>query len=453
MTLNKIKIFLFSFILFCMLIYDQTAIFAINTINVKEGSFEQVPIAINDFALETKNINDQNGNIVKKIRDIIVTDLKNAGVFRVIPKIAFIENKTGIKDKPLFAAWQQINANFLLNGFIKKINNKLEVEYILWDAILEKEIIKGKIKMPELQHRKIAHTISDNIYKVSTGYEGFFNSKLLYIDETGNRLNKVKRIAMMNIDGTEHEYLTDGKATALTPRISPQKDKILYLSFGKKDTPQVYLMNLKNKKKSLLGNFLGMSFAPRFSPDGKKAVMSITQNGVTHIYEIDLYTKKRIKLTFDGEINTSPDYSPDGKYVVFNSNRSGSRQLYILNLKNGDIHQISSGAGSYAEPNWSINNHIVFTKMSAKYGFTIGVIKLDSNANAISERLIAKGYLVETPTWASNGRMIAFTRERRLKSDNATTGLHHIYMMDFTGMSEYMLPTPNDASDPELFLP
>lgn len=457
LALDRIKSIYFSctcIILLMMIITQHNIAFAINTINVQEGSFEQVPIAVNDFSLQINNDkNSEESNIGKQIQDVIITDLKHAGVFRVIPKIAFIENKQGVKDKPLFAAWQQINANFLLNGVIRKVHNKIEVEYILWDVILEKEMTKGKIKMPEVDYRKIAHIIADNIYKLSTGYEGFFNSKVLYIAETGNRVNRVKRVAMMNLDGTEHEYLTNGNATALTPRISPKGDKILYLSFGKMDMPQVYLMTLKDKKKSLLGNFPGMSFAPRFSPDGKKAVMSITQEGITHIHELDLSTKKTRKLTFDGSINTSPDYSPDGKYIAFNSNRSGRRQLHVLNLKSGNIHQISSGAGSYAEPNWSISNRIVFTKMSAQYGFTIGVMKLNNNNETVNERLIARGYLVETPTWASNGRMIAFTRGRRTSQDNATSGLHHIYMMDFTGMNEFMLPTPHDASDPELFLP
>lgn len=272
----------------------------------------------------------------------------------------------------------------------------------------------------------------------------------------------------MDQDGANHEYLTDGKDLVLTPRFSPDGKKILYLSYRDK-LPKVYEMDIASKKSRLIGNFPGMSFAPHFSPDGKFAIMSVAKNGTTHIYEINLLAKTISKLTFGDSINTSPTYSPDGRYIVFNSDRNGARQLFIMNRDGSDIRRISSGSGVMAEPTWSPNNnYVAFTKISRDHGFTIGVMKANVDSSDPSaendERLITKGYLVESPSWAPNSRQIIFTRGSRPPKYNPSKsnkkgkgkedfgpsikGLNKIYAIDFTGYNERIIPTPHDASDP-----
>ena len=414
-----------------------------DTIDITRGNADPIPIAINEFSghnhVDVKNAE----HIVKVIKN----DLQNSGIFRPISHAAFIENKTGITHKPLFAAWQQINANLLVNGEVEKLDSgKLRVKFILWDTILETELVSETLKLSETIWRRAAHKIADKIYQKITGYEGYFDTRIAYVSEKGPYIKRIKRIAIMDQDGENHQYLTDGSSLVLTPRFSPDGKKILYLSY-KNRIPQVFMLDLASGKSSLVGNFPGISFAPHFAPDGKNALISIAQNGRTHIFEIDLNTKKKVQLTHGSSIFTSPSYSPDGRQILFQSDKDGSRQLYIMD-KNGSNMRRITGSGSYAEPIWSSNGYIAFTKTSRDLGgFTIGVMKHDGMSDHASERLIASGYLVESPSWASNGRMIVFAKAAKPQA-NKTNGLSRIYMIDFTGHNERIIPTPQDASDP-----
>ena len=430
--------------LICLAIFFAIPnIFAITTIDITEGNIDPIPIAINEFSGHNHADVKSAENIVKVIKN----DLHNCGVFRPISNAAFIENKIGVSHKPLFAAWQQINANLLVNGEVQRLDSgKLKVKFILWDTILETQLVSETLELSEAIWRRGAHKIADKIYKKLTGYDGYFDTRIVYVSEKGAYTKRIKRIAIMDQDGENHRYLTDGSTLVLTPRFSPDGRKILYLSY-KNRIPQVFMLDLASGKSSLLGNFPGMSFAPHFAPDGRTALISIAQNGRTHIYEIDLATKKKTQLTHGASIFTSPSYSPDGKEILFQSDKDGLRQLYIMDRNGSNIRRISS-SGSYAEPTWSINDYIAFTKVSRDFGFTIGVMKYSPTSTYSNERLIASGYLVESPSWAPNGRVILFTKGSK-PSAHKTSGLSRLHTIDFTGYNERVLPTPYDASDPD----
>jgi TolB protein len=419
-------------------------IYAYSTIDINSGNVDPIPIALNDF------YNNAGGDNIegRKILEVITQDLYSSGVFRPISKAAFIENKIGVKHKPLFAAWKQINANLLLNGEITSTTSgKLYVKFVLWDTILETQVLSESFLLPAKLWRRVAHKISDSIYKQVTGNEGYFNTRIVYVSETGKYLKRIKRLAIMDQDGANHQYLTDGSDLVLTPRFSPDRRKILYLSYKKK-RPQIYLLDLNTGKTKALGHFPGMSFAPRFSPDGDHVLMSITKGDDTHIYEMHLRSKKMRQLTSGPSINTSPSYSPDGRYIAFNSDRTGTRQIFVMDRMGGNVRQLSRGKGAYTEPSWSNGNLIAFTKISSSLGFTIGVMRPDIDNATSNERIITTGYLVESPAWADNGRVLVFTKGQRPKG-NKNKNLNRIHMMDFTGYNERIIPTPHDASDPD----
>ncbi len=425
------------------------AVFSSNTVAndpiiISDGHVDPVPIAINDFA----HMQEEDANITKDILKVVNRDLKTSGIFRPISKAAFIERQIGTQHTPLFASWQQINANLLLNGDVARTaSGKLQVRFILWDPLLEAKIASESFELPEKLWRRAAHKISDIVYEKITGSKGYFNTRIVYVSESGDYLNRKKRLALMDYDGANHQYLTDGSDLVLTPRFSPDARKIIYLSY-KNRIPQVHMLNLNNGGSSVVGKFPGMSFAPRFSPDGKFAIMSIAKKGITQIYEINLKTKKLKQLTKGGSINTSPNYSPDGKKIIFNSDRGGRRHLYIMNRDGSNVERISHGNGSYAEPQWSSKNIIAFTKMSKNLGFTIGVMHPQTKAANCKERIISRGYLVESPAWAANGRMMVYTKGAPPRG-KYTKGLNRIYTIDFLGNNENIVPTPGDASDPD----
>ncbi|MCC8417438.1 MAG: Tol-Pal system beta propeller repeat protein TolB [Rickettsia endosymbiont of Bryobia graminum] len=420
--------------------------YAIETISIERGHVDPIPIAINKF----NGDDSKNNAFANDIIAVISNDLKISGMFRPISPASFIEDTIGISHKPLFSAWRQINATLLVNGEVIKLpSGKIKISFILWDTSIEKNLAGEMFEVQPHLWRRVAHKIADKIYEKITGDAGYFDTKVAYVAESGSYLHRVKKIAVMDYDGANHRYITDGKNLVLTPRFSPATDKILYLSYVNKRQPHVYVRDLKTNREQLVGNFPGMSFAPRFSPDGTKALMSMARNGTTNIYEIDLNTKAIKQLTSgSGIINTSPSYSPDGNKIVFNSDRSGSRQLYIMNSDGSNVQRISFGGGAYAAPCWSPRgDYIAFTKIVSGEGFTIGVIKTANLDSENAERIITSGYLVEGPCWAPNGRVLMFAKGWPHQGNAA--GKTRIYSIDLTGYNEREALTPQDASDPE----
>ena len=432
---------LIHFSLIFTFLFISRTVLAIDTISITQGHASAIPIAINNF-----DVNDSSEKtIADNIGKIINADLKNCGLFRPISSAAFIEKTIGIDHKPLFAAWRQINSNLLLNSHLEKISSsKLKISFVLWDNILEKDIVAEELEVPVALWRRAGHKIADKIYEKVTGDAGYFDTKIAYVSETGPFLQRQKRIAIMDYDGANHQFLTDGKNLVLTPRFSPQTDKILYLSYAKKKQPHVYMRDLKTGRDSIVGNFPGMTFAPRFSSSGDKALLSMARGGSTHIYEYNFKNKKLQKLTDGNSINTSPTYSPDGTQITFNSDRSGTRQIYVMNSDGSNVERISFGGGVYTAPAWSPRgDYIAFTQKTPTDGFTIGVFR----PNGTGERLIASGFLVEGPSWAPNGRVIMYTKGEPTKGKAA--GRTRIFSIDISGYNEREIPTPKDASDPE----
>ena len=436
-----------NIIYFILLLFSCTG-YALETINIECGRADPTPIAVNKFDADTST-NDIVGHDVVKV---ISNDLKLSGLFRSISSASFIEKKTGIEYKPLFAAWRQINASLLVNGEVKKLESgKLKISFILWDTLLEKQLVGEIIEVPENLWRRAAHKIADKIYEKITGDAGYFDTKIVYVSESSS-LPKIKRIALMDYDGANNKYLTNGTSLVLTPRFARSADKIFYVSYATKRRALIYEKDLKTGKESIVSDFAGISFAPRFSPDGRKAVMSIAKNGSTHIYEIDLATKQLHKLTDGFGINTSPSYSPDGKKIVYNSDRNGVPQLYIMNSDGSNVKRISFGGGSYAAPSWSPRgDYIAFTKITrgadGSKTFNIGIMKAYPQDDENSERIITSGYLVESPCWSPNGRVIMFAKG--WPSRAKAPGKNKIFAIDLTGHNEREIITPEDASDPE----
>lgn len=421
-------------LLFFVLISESQAI---NTIQINRGNYKPTPIAINFFEGKDK--------IAEEIRDIVSKDLNSCGLFRTVSSAAFIDNKIGFHAEPLFPAWRQINSAILVNASVKNLGRgKMEVSFIVWDCFSQKDIAGEILEFPTKLWRKVAHKIADQIYERVTGDKGYFDTKIAYVSETGPVKRRIKRLAIMDQDGANHHFLTNGKNLVLTPRFSPKGDKILYLSYIK-GSPKVFLKDLASGREMLLGNFPGMSFAPRFSPDGSKALISVAKNGATNIWEIDLYDMTFRKLTNSTyAINTSATYTPDGKKIVFNSDRGGTRQIYMMNNNGTNIRRISAGTGGYATPVVSPRgDYIAFTKVVKGQGFYIGVMKIDGTG----ERLISNHYIAEGPTWSANGRVIIYSSASRPNKNGET--MPTLRSIDLTGYNERIIETPLFGSDPE----
>ncbi len=382
------------------------------------------------------------GQYASKIRSVVIADLERSGLFRIIPENSYIQELTSVDEQPNFVDWKAISAHALVQSAVKDVDpNTLRVEFRLWDVYAENQLKGQSFTTTKDNWRRVAHVIADAIYERLTGEKGYFDTRIVYVSETGPATKRVKRLAIMDQDGENHKFLTSGAAMALTPRFSPNLQKVTYMSYAG-SIPKVYILDIETGQQELLGSFPGMTFAPRFSPDSSKVLLSYANNGRTNIYEMDLKRRTSRQLTSGPSIDTSPSYSPDGSQIVFNSDRGGNQQLYVMNADGSDVHRISFGTGRYATPVWSPRgDYIAFTKM-ANGQFYIGVMYPDGSG----ERLLASGYLVEGPTWSPNGRVLMYFRQD--KGTSRSNAPVKLYSIDLTGYNERMIVTPAEASDP-----
>ena len=401
-------------------------------IDVTHGQSQPLPIAIPAFPGD-----GDNAQLGRDIAGVVSNDLQSSGLFQLLDPKSFIQNvSTG--GPPQFGAWRQINAQALVTGLVQtQPDGKSRVEFRLWDVFAEQQLAGFAYTTTKQNWRRIAHIIADEIYKRITGEDGYFDTRIVYIAESGPAQNRVKRLAIMDQDSANNQYLTDGRALVLTPRFSPSAQEITYLSYAA-GVPRVYMFNIDTGQQAALGDFPGMSFAPRFSPDGNRVVLSRSEGGASNIYSLDLRTRRLARLSEGAAIDTSPCYSPDGSKIVFNSDRGGSQQLYVMSAEGGSAQRISFGSGKYATPVWSPRGDLIaFTKIDGGQ-FSIGVMHPDGSG----ERLLTHDFLVEGPTWAPNGRVLMFSREAQNSRGS------QIWSVDVTGRNEQRVMTPGDASDP-----
>ncbi len=403
---------------------------AVVEIDITQGYVEPLPIAITDFQ-------SQDG-IGQQIAGVVQADLKRSGLFAPIDKSAFIQKGLTVDTSPTFTDWTVINAQAIVVGRVTpEADGRLRVEFRLWDTFAGQQLDGQQFYTNPENWRRVAHIIADAIYQRLTGEKGYFDTRIVFVSESGPKDRRVKRLAIMDQDGANVRFLTQGNDLVLTPRFSPSRQEVTYMSFGDGE-PRVYLLQLETGQREIVGNFPGMTFSPRFSPDGQKVIMSLQQDGNANIYAMDLRSRATTRLTSTTAIDTSPSYSPDGQRIVFESDRGGRQQIYMMNPDGSGQQRISFGDGSYSTPVWSPRGDLIaFTKQSGGQ-FQIGVMRPDGSG----ERILTSGFHNEGPTWAPNGRVLMFFR------DIKGGGGPQLYSIDLTGYNEQKIPTPGFASDP-----
>jgi len=410
-------------------------------LTLSQGTVKPTPIAVTDLFSNNNSLDSLGKNISLVISD----NLERSGLFIPIDKKAFIQSSESLSSQPRFEDWKVIKAQHLVSGKIESNNNNISIEFRLFDVFAQKQIVGKKYETSKNNWRRVAHIISDAIYQRITGEGGFFDTRIVYVAETGPKDNRQKRLAIMDQDQANHRFLTDGSYLVLTPRFSPNSQKITYMSYVKANSPRVFIFDIETGQQEIVGEFPGMTFAPRFSPDGKKIVMSYSDPDVgnAEIYILDLQTRSSKRITNNSSIDVSGSFSPDGKKIVFNSDRTGNRHLYIIESNGKNLKRISRERGSYYTPVWSPRGDMIaFTKQEGGQ-FYIGVMEIDGS----NERMIAKSFHVEGPTWSPNGRYLMYFMEERTSSDGSG-GNSSLYSIDLTGYNERKIITPLGGSDP-----
>ena len=403
-------------------------------IQIPGGEFAPVPIAIPNFAAGTPG----DAEVGVGVTQVITNNLKRSGLFAPIDQAAYLEKQINIDAAPNFNNWKSINAQALVTGrMTRQGSGRVKAEFRLWDVNTGQQLAGQQYDTSAEYWRRIAHIISDQIYERMTGEKGYFDTRVVFVDESGAADRRVKRLALMDQDGANVRYLTRGSDLVLTPRFSPSSQEITYMEFGQGD-PRVYLLNIETGQREIVGNFPGMSFSPRFSPDGQRVIMSLQQGGNSNLFVMDLRSKSMTRLTDTPAIDTSPSYAPDGTRLCFESDRGGKPQIYVMAATGGQAQRISFGDGTYSTPVWSPRgDYIAFTKQGGGQ-FAIGIMKPDGSG----ERILTSGFHNEGPTFAPNGRVVMFFRDPGGNSGPS------LFTIDVSGRNELRVPTPGFASDP-----
>ena len=441
--MNKSKFYLFAVLFFIIPNFSYSLI----EVDITRGNLNPLPIAVSPLSIETNSLNEfkkilKKDNIGLEISKVVENNLRSSGLFNPLKKEAFLQKPDIAHLKPRFEDWSLIKAQALITGEVKYENEKLRVEFRLWDVLAGKEMMALAFTTVPDNWRRVGHIITDKVYQRLTGEKGYFDTRIIFVSEKGPKTNRVKKLAIMDQDGYNTKYLTLGNELVLTPRFNPTNQMVTYLSYFK-NLPRVYLLDIETGVQEVVGDFPGMTFAPRFSPDGKKIIMSFAKDGKSDIYTMDLENRIVEKITNHPSIDTSPSFSPDGKYICFNSDRSGYQQIYVMNSDGSKVKRISFGSGLYGTPVWSPRGDLIaFTKLH-KGKFYIGVMRADGSG----ERLLTENYYQEAPSWSPNGRVLIFYRET--KSDSEGKGFSaKLWSIDLTGYNERLVNTETDASDP-----
>ena len=405
-------------------------------LELKDGVIEPMPFAVPDFVAE----NAAGSEFATKIARVVAADLTGTGLFREIPKGAFISTVTNFNSPVQYADWKAINAQALIVGAVNVTGNKVTVKFRLFDVFSGAALGDGlQFGGTTTSWRRMAHKVADAAYSRITGEGAYFDSRVVFVSETGPKNDRKKRLAIMDYDGANVQFLTDSRSLVLAPRFSPTGDRVLYTSY-ESGFPKIYVLDVASVGRRALADQPGtMTFAPRFSPDGLTVVYSLSAGGNTDIYRMQIGGGTPVRLTSEPSIETAPSFSPDGKQIVFESDRSGNQQLYIMSANGGEARRISFGAGRYGTPVWSPRGDLVaFTKQN-KGRFHIGVMRVDGS----EERLLTASFLDEGPSWSPNGRVIMFMRETA-----GAGGAVALYSVDISGRNLRKVKTDGGASDP-----
>ncbi len=422
-------------ILSCLLILPGRAELKVDIV---AGNVSPVSVAIQKVEAES-GVSKSDAEMV---RNVVENDLKSTGLFRIISRNAFPEF-VKFNDMPDFNLWHAIKAQVLVQSkMTKQKNGMYKLEFYVWDLNGKEQIEAQSLAASKKSIRRMAHLMADAIYERLTGEVGYFDTQIVFIAETGDVANRVKRMAIMDQDGYGMRYLSDKKTFVMSPRFSPNMRTIIFLSY-RDDKPMIWTLDLDTGAQRRLGEFGGMNFAPRFSPDGERVAMSLVRDGDTHLFEYNIETKELRQLTFGHSLNTSPSYSPDGTQLAFNSDKSGSQQIHVMDLSTGEEERITFGAGRYATPAWSPDGQfIAFTKI-ADDTFYIGIMGPDGKR----EKILAGGWYMEAPSWAPGSRRLVYYETE--KSDDGQDRMSHLRSVDITGQNLYDIELPDGINGVE----
>lgn len=407
-------------------------------VDITQGISAPLPVAVPGFATPAPAATaaGNTATLGGQVASVIGNDLKSSGLFRPVgPTEAVTFAQT---TAPAYETWRTAAAQALVTGAVTaNEDGTITVACYLYDPFAQQQLASEGFRVTPPAWRRAAHKCADKVYTRLTGEGGYFDSQIVYVAESGPKTHRRKQLAIMDQDGANHRFLTNGQSLVLTPRFAPNQSRVAYMSFAG-NRPALWFYDATTGRTAIVGTFQGTSFSPRFSPDGRYLLMSLIKAGNANIYRLDIADKALDRLTNGASIDTSPSYSPDGSKIVFESDRGGTQQLYIMNADGSGAHRLSFGQGRYATPAWSPRGDLIaFTRIGGGK-LRVGVMRPDGGG----EKLLTDSFADEQPSWSPNGRVLVFFRTSRGGSPP------QLMSADLTGLNLRRIDTPLGASDP-----
>jgi len=413
----------------------------LNVTVTDESEWQDLGIAIPAFATNQEQPTPANAQgttaLGQALAEVVFSDLQNNGLFRPVGPASLPRPTYQQITAPAYDQWRGRSTEMLVHGYVRAgADNKLTVGCYLYDVQLGQQLVREGWVVEPAEWRRAAHKCADMVYARLSGESPFFDSKIAFIAESGPKDNRVKRLAIMDSDGANLRFITNGQTMALTPRYSPDYSKVVYLSYLN-GYPRIFVYDVGTGRQTLVTQSQNTTFAPRWSPDGRYILYSMATAGNTDIYRVPATGGESIKLTDSPGLDVGGSYSPDGSQIVFESDRSGSQQVYVMNADGSNQRRISFFGGRAATPEWSPRgDQIAFTHIAGDLRVAV------MSPSGQGMRHLTNGWQDEAPTWAPNGRIVQFFRTERGSGDTT------IWQVDLTGTNERKLNTPVNASDP-----
>jgi len=294
----------------------------------------------------------------------------------------------------------------------------LKVVLSVRDLIENREVLKKRLDASTVIIRPMAHSIADDIYKVATGKDGVFRTKISYLKELASGK---KELQYMDWDGFNSKKIISRGLT--TSHNWGQDGRYLFYSSERKRQWKIYVLDLDNFTESLLFSSKGLNIVGGTSPDGLISFSS-SKDGSSEIYTVNKYGKNLKKLTRAFGIDVSPVFSPDGKTIAFVSDRGGTPQIYVMTSQGKNMRRVTYEGSYNTSPAWSPDGEGIAYTGRSNGKFQIFVVQSDGT----DLRQLTFSGNNESPSFSPDGTFLVFDSDR--------DGKRGIYVMRSNGEAQ-----------------
>jgi len=392
---------------------------------IVEPGERKFPIAVSP--LKNLSSDPEASKLATDFADIVVRALTISGIFRVIPRGAYIEqpDSSGVTAENInFDDWSVVGAVTLVKGSLLKESERVAVEARLFDVYQRRQLVGRRYRGDAGDLRRMAHRFADEIVAHQTGARGPFDSRIIFLSTRDGRF---KDVYVMSSDGGDIQRITSAGTLNLSPSWAPDLASILLTSY-RSGNPDLYSMKLDDTRWTRIPGVQGLNLGGRWSPDGTRIAVAREEGGDSDIFVLNPDGSVRTRLTDHWSIDVSPSWSPNGERLAFCSNRSGRPQIYVINADGSGQRRVTYGGVYNTSPSWAPQGDRIayVSRVGGRFHiFTVGI-------DGTNPRRITNGPGDnEGPSWSPDGRYLVFSSTR--------SGQSRLYVSDATGASQVEL--------------